>query len=78
MLFHFFHELLQYQDNDDLKDFDWDVNSMPKQRLYLSKDTTKMMEVTNNFVAIVYERVNVNDLGVTLGINAFTQKIEVN
>ena len=29
------------------------------QRLYLSRDTTKMMEVINNFIATVYKRVDV-------------------
>ena len=30
------------------------------QRLYLSKDTTKMMEVINNFIGTVYRRENVS------------------
>ena len=43
-----------------MKNFDWDVNSNPVQRLYLSENTFYMMEVTNNFIANVYYRVNVN------------------
>ena len=43
-----------------LKDFEFDVTQDPKQRLYLSKDTTLMMEVINGLVAKIYRRQNVD------------------
>ena len=59
--FHFFFDMIHEQkdNNDKLYEFDWDVSSNLQQRLYLSKDTTKMMEVINNFIAKIYKRVNV-------------------
>ena len=44
-----------------MKNFDWDINSNPVQRLYLSENTLYMMEVTNDFIANVYYRVNVTE-----------------
>lgn len=44
-----------------LRGFDWDVNYDPNQRLYLSKNTKRMMEVINNFAATVYKRVDVKE-----------------
>ena len=41
--------------------FEWDINTEPVHRIYLSKDTKRLMEVINNFVAIVYYRVNVGE-----------------
>ena len=46
-----------------LECFEWDVNSNPIQRLYLSRDTKLMMEVINNFAATVYKRVNIDKMG---------------
>ena len=61
--FQFVFDIIRKKERDYLKDFDWDVCSTPEQRLYLSKDTTKMMEVINNFIATVYYRVNIDDDG---------------
>ena len=47
--------------------FDWAISAAPQQRLYLSKDTTRLMEVVNNFVATVYRRVNVDKQGRSIG-----------
>ena len=52
--------MIRRKERQHLKNFDWDVNSNPVQRLYLSENTFYMMEVTNNFIANVYYRVNVN------------------
>ena len=59
--FHFLFSLIKESKNSKLVDFDWDIKSTPCQRLYLSKDTTKLMEVINNFVATVYYRVDAAD-----------------
>ena len=56
--FHFFFHLLQKLDLQHLQNYDWDVNSTPQQRLYLSRDTQRLMEVINNFTATVYRRSN--------------------
>ena len=40
--------------------FDWDINYKPVQRLWLSKDTTLLMEVINDYIGTVYKRVNVD------------------
>ena len=61
--FHFIFDIIKTRQKESLKDFDWDVNSAPMQRLFLSRDTTKMMEVINNFVATVYKRVNIEQPG---------------
>lgn len=61
--FHFLFDLIRKKPRDYLAAFDWDVCSEPMQRLYLSQDTTKMMEVINNFIGTVYQRVNVDDEG---------------
>lgn len=58
--FHFLKELIVKQEVDNLAEFDWDVNGDPQQRLYLSRDTTKLMEVINGFIGTVYYRVDVN------------------
>lgn len=42
---------------------DWNVDSKPVQSLYLSKDTTRLMEVVNNFFATIYERIYIEDIG---------------
>ena len=59
--FHFIFDLIKKKKRDYLKSFDWDVNSDPIQRLYLSQDTTRLMEVINNVIATVYVRQNVED-----------------
>ena len=61
LLFHFYFKMLALRERDYLKGFDWDVNYDPNQRLYLSKDTTRMMEVINNFAATVYYRQSANE-----------------
>jgi hypothetical protein len=60
--FHFFFDLIHKPEDkeDKLKEFEWDISSDLQQRLYLSKDTTKMMEVINNFTARVYLRNNID------------------
>ena len=59
--FHFYFSLIKQQDHEDLKmkDFEWDINTKPVQRLWLSKDTKLLMEVINNFIGTVYKRVNI-------------------
>ena len=56
--FNFFFEMLKTKDEkkNPLECFEWDVNSNPIQRLYLSRDTKLMMEVINNFAATVYKK----------------------
>ena len=56
--FHFIFDMLKSKTRQKLEDFIWDVSSNPSQRLYLSHDTTRLMEVINNYVATVYYRVN--------------------
>ena len=61
--FHFFFELIKEEPEADKKkweEFDWAINANPRQRLYLSKDTKRLMVVVNNFVAIVYRRYNID------------------
>ena len=57
--FHFIFDIIKETKNPILNEFDWDVNSAPVQRLYLSRDTKKLMEVINNFIATVYKRVDI-------------------
>ena len=59
--FHFLFDMIKRRERQHLKNFDWDVNSNPVQRLYLSENTFYMMEVTNDFIANVYYRVNVTE-----------------
>lgn len=61
--FHFFFELLRQKVRDKLDQFMWDVSSNPKQHLYLSKDTRRLMEVVNNYTATIYTRGNIDDQG---------------
>lgn len=56
LLFHFYFKMLSKKKRDYLEGFDWDVNYEPNQRLYLSRDTRRLMEVINNFAATVYTR----------------------
>ena len=58
LLFHFYFKMLAAKKRAYLEGFDWDVNYEPSQRLYLSKDTKRLMEVVNNFAATVYKREN--------------------
>ena len=69
MRFHFIFDIIKEIKNPMLKQFDWDVNSEPIQRLYLSRDTTKMMEVINNFIASVYYRVDITADGSTFNVD---------
>ena len=59
--FHFFFKKLAEKKRAYLKDFGWDVNNRPNQRLYLSRDTNRLMEVINNFTATVYTRCTVQE-----------------
>ena len=61
--FHFYFELLRQKVRSKLDQFEWDINSDPKQHLYLSKDTRRLMEVVNNYTATVYTRGNIDDQG---------------
>ena len=61
--FHFLFNMMKKIPREDLEAFDWDINSNPCQKLWLSKDTKLMMEVINNFIATVYRRVNIDDEG---------------
>ena len=63
LLFHFTFPLIQKKEREYLKSYDWDVDSEPVQRLWLSKDTTLMMEVINDFIGSVYKRVNIDSNG---------------
>ena len=56
--FHFIFDMIKPKAREKLKDFTWDISSNLSQRLYLSQDTTRMMEVVNNYVATIYYRVN--------------------
>ena len=40
--------------------YEWDQSQDPMQRLYLSRNTKRLMEAVNNSFAIVYNRVNIN------------------
>ena len=59
--FHFFFELLRKRVKNELEIFDWNVNHSPKQRLYLSRNTMRLMEVINGTTAVVYQRKDVID-----------------
>ena len=61
--FHFFFELLNHQPDERLLKFEWDLNLKPYQRLYLSQNTHRMLEVINNKYAKVYERENIDAQG---------------
>ena len=63
LLFHFDFKIIKPKKRKHLMTQDWDVNSNPVQRLILSRDTRLLMEVINGFVAEVYERVDVDELG---------------
>ena len=56
--FHFIFDMIKSKKRKKLEDFVWDISSNVCQRLYLSQDTTRLMEVVNNYVATVYYRVN--------------------
>ena len=61
--FHFLFPLIKTMPRQKLKSFSWDINSAPVQRLWLSKDTSRMMEVINDFIGTVYKRVDIDDTG---------------
>lgn len=65
--FHFLFPLIKAREKldeaEDMSYFDWDIMSSPVQRLFLSRDTQRMMEVKNNFVATVYTRYNIDETG---------------
>ena len=61
-------DMLIPKDREYLANFDWDINSSPQQRLYLSQDTRRLMEVVNGYIGTVYTRSNVDDLGKTIMI----------
>ena len=63
LLFHFtFPKIYNHPNVSDHSKNSWDINTNPRQRLYLSQDTKLLMEVINNFIGTVYERINVNEL----------------
>ena len=63
--FHFFFNLLKKSNKIDVADteFEWEISSDPQQRLYLSQDSYRMMEVMNNLTATVYTRHNMDSNG---------------
>ena len=61
--FHFFFDLLRQQNQEKLNEFDWNINAKPRQHLYLSQDTMRLMEVVNQFTATVYYRGNIDEHG---------------
>ena len=67
--FHFMHRLIKKKksaNDDDLIDPEWDFGQDSIQRLYLSRNTKKLMEVINNRFAIIYKRRNVDSSGEVL------------
>ena len=60
--FHFMFECLKQKEREYLKIFEWDIASKPIQRIYLSRNTLRLMEVINDFIATVYVRTNVDDV----------------
>ena len=60
-LFHFTFPKFQHHEDDGTASYAWDINANPRQRLYLSHDTTRMMEVINNVIGTVYVRVNIDE-----------------
>lgn len=60
MLFHFFFKMIRKKERSGLKNMDWNIDANPVQNLYLSEDTTLLMEVVNNFFATVYVRRNLD------------------
>lgn len=71
--FHFMFDLIKKKERDHLKMFEWDINSNPVQRLYLSRDTKHLMEVINNTVATVYYRENIDKQGKSIVKDQLTQ-----
>ena len=67
--FHFMFDIILKKERNNLKMFEWDINSNPVQRLYLSKDTNKLMETINNTVATIYKRENIDNQGKSIAIN---------
>ena len=64
VLFHFMHQLIKRRPYDiNHSTQQWDLDHDPHQRLYLSQDTKRMMEVINNTFAIVYSRRNIDGEG---------------
>ena len=66
--FHFLHRLIKSKRKNEDSDEqyarqEWNLDNDTAQRLYLSKDTSRMMEVINNTFAIVYTRRNINEEG---------------
>ena len=60
-LFHFTFPKFQNHEDEGFASNCWDINTNPRQRLYLSKDTTRLMEVINNVIGTVYIRVNIDE-----------------
>ena len=59
--FHFLFDMIRKVERSHLRNMNWDISSNPIQNLYLSKDTTRLMEVTNNCFATVYIRQNIDE-----------------
>ena len=63
VLFHFAFPKYQKHAKSTDEQYTWDIRTDPKQRLYLSQDTTKLMEVINNYIGTVYVRINIDEDG---------------
>lgn len=63
--FHFMHRLIRKNKTTDESwiDPEWDFGDDSVQRLYLSRNTMRLMEVINNTFAIVYNRRYVDSKG---------------
>ena len=60
LVYHFFHKLLnRFEDTEGFENYDWFLNEHNlKQRLYLSSDANRMLEVIQNKMAIVWNQPN--------------------
>ena len=61
--FHFMFDLLKKKERSELKGYEWDMGNAPRQNLILSQDTRKLMEIFNDYTAIVYTRSNIDEDG---------------
>lgn len=63
LLFHFIFPLIKQKTREYLKNYDWNIDEKPVQRLWLSKDTRLMMLVINDVIGTVYRRIDIDDDG---------------
>ena len=54
LAFHFFHKLFANNENEFVKDLHWTLNKDVQQRLYLSQNTHRLLEVINQRLGIIY------------------------